>query len=114
MSLLKEKTRFITTDVNIGEARRGLAHIARKRGLDLNLLLDAVEALPVESYAVPAYQDKLAAAKKRIASRDPTDADLLALALTEAVPIWSQDRDFEGCGVELYTTERLLKNLGEA
>lgn len=114
MALLQEKTRFITTDVNIEEVRRGLTHIAPKRGLDLDLLLYAVEALPVESFAEPAYRGKLAAARKRIAKRDPTDADLLALALTEGAPIWSQDKDFEDCGVELYTTERLLKTLGAA
>ena len=114
MGLLKENTRFITTDVNIEEVRRGLRHIAHKRGLDLYLQLDAVEALPVESFRESAYRDKLAAARKRIGKRDPTDADLLALALAEAAPIWSQDKDFEDCGVELYTTERLLKVLGEA
>jgi predicted nucleic acid-binding protein len=114
IALLKENTRFITTDVNIEEVKRGLAHIAHKRGLDVGLLLDAVDSLPVESFPEPAYRGKLTAAKKRIAKRDPTDADLLALALTEGVPIWSQDKDFEECGVELYTTERLLKELGEA
>ena len=108
MARLKE-TRFITTDVNIEEVRRSLTHIAQKRGLDLDLLLDAVDALPVERFAEPAYRAKIAEAKKRMAERDPTDADLLALALTEGVPIWSQDKDFEVSGVELYTTERLLK-----
>lgn len=114
MALLKEETRFITTDANIEEVRRGLTHIAHKRGLDLDLLLDAVEALPVERLAEPAYRGKLTAARNRIGKRDSTDADLLALALVEEAPIWSQDKDFEDCGVELYTTERLLKMLGEA
>jgi len=50
-------------------------------------------------------------ALQRIGRRDPTDADLLALALAEDVPLWSQDKDFEGCGVRVYSTTELLKDL---
>ena len=31
---------------------------------------------------------------------EPDDVELLALALHFEVPLWSNDRDFEGCGVE--------------
>lgn len=108
MGLVKDKTRLLTAERTIEEVRRGLIHVAQKRKLDTAALLLAVEALPVEVRPESAYRHKLAEAEKRIAKRDPTDADLLALALAEAAPIWSQDRDFEGCGVPLWTTERLL------
>jgi predicted nucleic acid-binding protein len=38
--------------------------------------------------------------------------DLLALALQLDIPVWSNDSDFEGTGVEWYTTARLMKALG--
>jgi len=51
-------------------------------------------------------------ALKRIAWRDPDDAELLALALHFKVPLWSNDNDFEDCGVEWFTTAELLRKLG--
>jgi len=48
------------------------------------------------------------AARKQIADRDPGDVDVLALALRLDVPVWSNDRDFEGTGVERMTTAELL------
>jgi hypothetical protein len=38
--------------------------------------------------------------------------DILALSLHEAVPLWSNDNDFEDAGVEWFTTAELLKKLG--
>ena len=111
MLLLKEKTTFVTTERKIKELREALAEIAEKRGLDLALLVDGIDSLPVEIRPESVYKDKLPEANRRIAKRDATDADLLALALAEGCPIWSQDKDFEGCGVDLYTTQRILKAL---
>jgi len=51
-------------------------------------------------------------ARKRIGKRDPDDVDLLALALELKIPIWSNDGDFEGTGIEWYPTAQLLKKLG--
>jgi predicted nucleic acid-binding protein len=51
-------------------------------------------------------------ALKRIGSRDPDDAELLALALHLRIPVWSNAKDFEISGVELFTTEDLLRDLG--
>jgi predicted nucleic acid-binding protein len=54
----------------------------------------------------------IARARKRIGWRDPGDDVLLALTLHFKVPLWSDDNDFEGCGVERYTTAQLLRKLG--
>jgi len=59
-----------------------------------------------------AYQRSLSEAKRRIGRRDPDDFDILALALQFQVPVWSNDKDFEGSGIEWYTTENLLRKLG--
>jgi predicted nucleic acid-binding protein len=53
----------------------------------------------------------LAEARKRIARRDPDDAELLALAIQLKLPVWSNDNDFEGTGVVWYTTASLLATL---
>ena len=58
------------------------------------------------------YQQKLPTAGRRIGKRDPDDVDVLALALTLNVPVWSNDNDFEDSGVEWHTTAELLKMLG--
>ena len=72
----------------------------------------AVASLPVSIVARQVYAGSMARARKRIGKRDPDDVELLALALHFEVPLWSNDRDFEGCGVEQITTAELLKKLG--
>jgi predicted nucleic acid-binding protein len=58
------------------------------------------------------YEGKLAAARRRIGKRDPDDVDVLALALTLDLPVWSNDSDFEDSGVGWHTTADLSKVLG--
>ena len=111
MFRLRKKTEFITTAKKMDEVRKGLAHIAEKRDLELELLLAALDALPVEVIRKAAYASKMEAAVKAIGKRDPSDVDLLALVMAKNIPLWSEDRDFEDCPIELYTTEKLLKTL---
>ena len=76
------------------------------------LLLLAVAALPVTVVEPGAYASKVPEARRRIGGRDPDDVELLALALHEDVPVWSNDNDFENAGVDWYTTAELLRKLG--
>jgi predicted nucleic acid-binding protein len=50
-------------------------------------------------------------ARERLRERDPEDAHALALAWTLELPLWSNDRDFEGQAVKRYTTATLLRAL---
>jgi predicted nucleic acid-binding protein len=68
--------------------------------------------LPIAVVDEAAYAKKLPEAVRRIGRRDPDDAELLALALQFRIPVWSNDRDFEKVGIELFTTEGLLRHLG--
>ncbi|MGH2558496.1 MAG: PIN domain-containing protein [Thermomicrobiales bacterium] len=52
------------------------------------------------------YQDRLAEATWRI-PRDPSDAPSVALALALECGIWTNDRDFFGCGLPVWVTEPL-------
>ena len=88
-----------------------LPSLARRKRLDLDTLLLACAALPIAIVERSEYDVNLSAARRRIGKRDPDDIDVLALALTLKLPVWSNDNDFEDAGVEWYTTAELLKTL---
>lgn len=50
----------------------------------------------------------------RISARDPDDWPTLALAIALDLPVWSQDKDFVGAGVEIFTTGELLDSLRDS
>jgi len=56
------------------------------------------------------YGEHEAAAKDRI-PRDPNDWPTVALALSLGIGIWTNDYDFFGCGVPVWTTQTLLTHL---
>jgi len=100
-----------TTEHNLAEVEQYAVELAAKRHLSSDTLLLAIAALPVTVVSRNRYVDSLAEAAKRIAHRDPDDVELLALALHFRIPIWSNDKDFEGLNVALFNTERLLRHL---
>jgi len=67
--------------------------------------------LPIRVHEEDAYAAHLKRARSRLADRDPDDAHPLALALTLALPLWSNDNDLEGHGVVRHTTAKLLSLL---
>jgi hypothetical protein len=83
----------------------------RELRLPLDMVLVAVATLPVTLGERDEYTASLREAERRIGQRAPDNIDTLALALHLDAPVWSNDRDFEGAGVEWYTTARLLKTL---
>ena len=50
-------------------------------------------------------------ARRRV-PRDPDDWPTVAVALALDAAIWTQDYDFFGCGIAVWTTETLLAHLG--
>ena len=86
--------------------------LARKKRLPLDVFLLAIAALPVTVVSPAQYAKSVPEAMRRIGRRDPDDVDLLAVALHLQLPVWSNDKDFEGVAVDLFTTERLLRRLG--
>lgn len=102
----------VTTATIFAEVEEYAAILGQKRNIPAQTMLLAVASLPVSIVAREVYAPSIARARKRIAWRDPDDAELLALTLHFKIPLWSNDNDFEGCGVERYTTAELLKKLG--
>jgi predicted nucleic acid-binding protein len=56
------------------------------------------------------YREYEAAARDRI-PRDPNDWPTVALALSLGIGVWTNDYDFFGCGVPVWSTETLLTHL---
>lgn len=103
--------RIATTRFTLGEVHEYLPLLARERRLPIEEILTAFATLPVEVYERADYAAKIREAERRIAQRDPDDVDLLALALVLGFPIWSNDRDFQGTGVIVYSTRDLLDRI---
>jgi predicted nucleic acid-binding protein len=102
----------LTTASTLAEVQEYLSQLARKRRLPLDAVLLAAATLPVTVVEHPVYAAKISTATKRLGRRDPDDVELLALALQAAIPVWSNDKDFEDAGVDRFTTAELLKELG--
>jgi predicted nucleic acid-binding protein len=97
---------FCVPESCFDEARRNLPRIAELRRVSaadalafLAELLDLVEVVEREEYAVHEAE-----ARARMASRHETDWPIVASALVLDCPIWSEDRDFFGCGVGTWVT----------
>ncbi len=102
----------LTTETVFAEVEEYAAILGQKRKIPAQTLMLAVASLQVSIVAHEVYEPSIARARKRIAWRDPDDVELLALTLHFKIPLWSNDNDFEDCGVERYTTAELLKMLG--
>ncbi|MBI5326920.1 MAG: PIN domain nuclease [Deltaproteobacteria bacterium] len=103
-----DNTAFYTTLFNYREVEKYIPVLSSKRNISLEDLYLALSMLPLSVYDEDFYKDKIRQAKNMIAKKDPDDAHLLALALELNCPIWSNDRDFEGLKIKLYTTLDLI------
>jgi predicted nucleic acid-binding protein len=104
---------IFTAAVTLGEVEEYAAELARRKRLSLDVVLMAVATLPVTVVDSTAYEDSIAEARRRIGRRDPDDVDILALAIHLRIPVWSNDNDFTGVGVEWFTTANLLSKLNQ-
>ncbi|MGH9362929.1 MAG: PIN domain-containing protein [Thermoanaerobaculia bacterium] len=96
---------------NAEEVAEYLPLMATKYRLPLELVEMQWKLLPIEVHEFEDYRRWFGRAHAELAARDPEDAHALALARSLGLPLWSNDRDLEGFGVERYTTARLLSVL---
>jgi predicted nucleic acid-binding protein len=85
---------ILTVETIMTEVEEYAGLLAKKKRLAEDLVLLAVGALPVTIVDREEYAAAISEAMNRIGQRDPDDAELLALALTLNVPVWSNDKDF--------------------
>jgi len=100
---------FYTTVFNFKEIQKYIPILALNRNLMVDDLYMALSTLPVYVRDVESYKDTLRTAKSMMKERDPDDVHLLGLALKLACPIWSNDKDFEGLGIKVYTMLDLIR-----
>ena len=94
---------------NADEVERYLPSMAEKYDLPAELTALAWHLLPLHVHFVSEYCRQLARARRDPTSRDLDDAHLLALARALALPLWTNDRDLGGHGVECIPTAKLLR-----
>ncbi len=105
------RLRVVTTEATLDEVKKYLPLMALRYGLDLEQVEEALKLLSIQVFSESHYRTHLPEARKYIEKRDPDDVALAALALKLNIPIWSNDRDFEGLPIDVYPTARLLKLL---
>ena len=103
---------FLTAEEAFLDAEEYVPQIIAKRGgdnNDINAAMEKLEILKKFIQAVPA-SDLIAfenVARKIMKDRDEDDWLYLALALHFDCPLWTEDKDFFGCGVAVWTTKRI-------
>jgi len=106
---------FFVPESAILEAERHLAELVTRHSGDTQKALAVLHSLVLimERIDKEIYGDFEAEARERLARRDPDDWPMLAAALVLGCPIWTEDTDFFGCGVAIWTSDRVLMFLRE-
>ncbi len=98
--------RFFTPDVAFDDAEKYLPLLLKKRGkphadlpASLDYLRKIVEPIPSELYSL--FENE---ARLRLRGRDEDDWPVLATALGLACGVWTEDADFFGTGIAVWTT----------
>ena len=101
--------RFFAPDVCFDDAEKYLPPLLAKRGkpyadvpASLEYLRNIVEPVLCDLYG--SFEDE---ARERLRGRDENDWPVLATALGLACPLWSEDADFFGSGIAVWTTNRV-------
>lgn len=85
-----------------------MAPVASKYAVDIDRATLNWNTLTIRIHERNEYASKWEEARRAIDARDPDDAHVLALAMTLDLPIWSNDKDLAGHGVDVYPTAVLL------
>ena len=98
---------FYVAEQNVSEAEHYIAVLAKHRGLALDLCQDTFRTTLslVGTITADSIDDLKGVALARIQGKDPNDWPTLATAMRLDCPIWTEDRDFFGTGVAVWTTE---------
>ncbi len=101
--------RFVTPDVAYADADRYLPLLLQQRGKPAADALKTLEYLKeiVESVDGELYGEFEVEARERLRGLDENDWPILATALALDCPIWTEDADFFGTGIAVWTTARI-------
>ena len=101
--------RFYAPDVAFVDAQKYLPPLLVKRGKPVADVTAAIEYLQhiVEPVDQEFYVLFEADARQRLRGRDEDDWPVLATALGLACAVWTEDSDFFGTGIAVWTTSRV-------
>lgn len=104
-----ERVKFYTPALCFQEAEYYLPQLFKKRGLDGQEALDLLDKLSAFIYEIEMIflEQFRIQAEQRIAMRDPNDWSIVACAMLFKCPIWTEDTDFFGTGLSIWTTDRV-------
>lgn len=102
-----------TTQFNADEVLEYLPGMAKKYDLPDDLVLLQWHLLPMLVHQQYEYILHLDEARLALSKRDPDDAHPLALAMELDLPLWTNDKDLSGHGVECLTTAVLISRLSQ-
>ena len=96
-------------DAAFAEARKYLPALLEKRGVDGAVAVTVLDALAgiVQTVDLELYAGMQQRALQRIAIRDADDWPVLACAMLIGCPVWTEDADFFGTGVPIWTSDRV-------
>jgi predicted nucleic acid-binding protein len=100
---------LFTPDVAVADAKKYLPALLEKRGADTSagmLLLDHLER-SINILSIDVYGRFRQQALLRIGAQDPEDWPVLACAMAVGCPVWTEDADFFGVGISIWTTDRV-------
>lgn len=103
----EDSVSFYAPDICFADARKYIPSISEKRRIDPNpgiLVLDHLSRL-IEVVDRSLYEEYEVSARERMISRDEEDWPIVAAALLLKCPVWTEDRDFFGSGISIWTTE---------
>jgi predicted nucleic acid-binding protein len=113
----EDNVEFYTPDYCVQEALVKIPEIAAKRHenpdlaeLFLVLIIKSVILVVDRSF----YEEFEERARERISSCDPDDWPIIATAMLLNAPIWTEDRDFFGCGIATWTSDKIEIYLRDA
>ena len=101
--------KFFAPDVAYADARKYLPALLEKRGVESAVAMKVLDTLEpmVQPLEFELYAELQQQALQRIAMRDADDWPVLACAMTMRCPVWTEDADFFGTGIAIWTTDRV-------
>jgi predicted nucleic acid-binding protein len=101
--------KFFAPDVAYADARKYLPSLLEKRGVSSAAAMRVLDSLTsiIQILDLDIYLGMKQQALQRIAQRDADDWPILACAMTIGCPVWTEDTDFFGTGVAIWTTDRV-------
>lgn len=105
----EESVLFFTPEICFQDARKYIPTIAAKRQIDPTLgvlVLDQLSRI-VQVVDNALYDEYESSARDRMISRDVDDWPIVATSLLLKCPVWTEDRDFFGSGISIWTSDTI-------